>query len=84
MWGNPEIKSPARREMELLEKDVEKLLPWLLMPRIRLDTGVFLVQVAVEHGEADEERHTDQILYALDVLVVINECEDFLDRSNLL
>jgi hypothetical protein len=81
--GKPANESPALREMELLEKDVEQR-PCRYPLVAHLGVLIAFVQIAVEHGKTDEECHADQILYALDVLVVINQCEDFLDRSNLL
>ncbi|MBK5274764.1 MAG: hypothetical protein JJE30_06905 [Desulfuromonadales bacterium] len=37
------------------------------------------VDVAVKHGEANEEGYTDEIFHAFDVRVIIYQSKDFLD-----
>jgi hypothetical protein len=43
---------------------------------------LFTVKITVKQGEPDKKGQTYQILYPLDVLVIIYQCKNFLYLSN--
>jgi hypothetical protein len=69
------LTSQLRRKKKLLsgEQLFCKLFPEGL--------SLVAVNIPVENREADEEGHADQVFHPFDVLIVVDQRDDFLDFS---